>query len=36
MRNAVDQFVAMTQFARTQAISTATVHRLQVDGPARA
>jgi prepilin-type N-terminal cleavage/methylation domain-containing protein len=36
MRNAVDQFVALTQFARTQAVSTATVHRLQIDGAARA
>ena len=36
MRDAVDQFVALTQFARTQAISTATVHRLQIDGAARA
>jgi len=36
MRDAVDQFVALTQFARTQAISTATVHRLQIEGPARA
>src|SRR5207244_2945716 len=35
MRDAVDQFVALTQFARTQAVSTATVHRLQVDGGAR-
>ena len=35
MRDAVDQFVAMTQYARTQAISTATVHRLQIDGAAR-
>jgi prepilin-type N-terminal cleavage/methylation domain-containing protein len=35
MRDAVDQFIALTQFARTQAISTATVHRLQVDGAAR-
>jgi type II secretion system protein H len=35
MRNAVDQFVALTQFARTQAVSTATVHRLQIDAGAR-
>jgi prepilin-type N-terminal cleavage/methylation domain-containing protein len=35
MRDAVDQFVALTQFARTQAVSTATVHRLQVDAGAR-
>ena len=35
MRDAVDQFVAMTQYARTQAISTATVHRLQIDGASR-
>src|SRR3954470_22935075 len=35
MRDAVDQFVALTQFARTQAISAATVHRLQIDGAAR-
>jgi type II secretion system protein H len=35
MRNAVDQFVALTQFARTQAVSTGTVHRLQIDGAAR-
>ena len=36
MRDATDQFIALTQFARTQAISTATVHRLQIDGAARA
>jgi prepilin-type N-terminal cleavage/methylation domain-containing protein len=36
MRDAVDQFIALTQFARTQSISTATVHRLQIDGAARA
>src|SRR3954447_4604473 len=36
MRDAVDQFVALTQFARTQAISTATVHRLKIDGGSRA
>ena len=35
MRDQVDQFIALTQFARTQAISTATVHRLQIDGAAR-
>jgi hypothetical protein len=31
MRDASTQFVAMCQWARTQAISTARVHRLQVD-----
>ena len=36
MRDASDQFIALTQFARTQAISTATVHRLHVDSGARA